>query len=325
MKNRVVVIGGAGFLGSHLIELLLEQGYPVLCVDRKEARHEYIDSLGADFQVGDVLDQQSIQSILQEGDIVYHLAAYLGKAPVTEEEYYGLNVGGVENVLKAAIIAGASKFVFPSSMAAVGPVGSESQPITENSVCKPRTLYGKTKLLAENKIKELAEGKITVIIFRPPPFFGPRANPITAASVLFKKMETPTLVIIGNQKNFFPLCFVGNLAWAMVKLMENNDSGINMYVISDDDPVTLREILMILREEIGKNRRIIPLPYWFAYFIASLFELAGKVLRFEPQLTTDIVDGIARSFYYHDISKAKADGYIPRYSLQEGVRITVSS
>ncbi|MGL1893447.1 MAG: NAD(P)-dependent oxidoreductase [Spirochaetaceae bacterium] len=321
---RAVVIGGAGFLGSHLIEGLLEQKYTVLCVDREGCNLDYIKTMDVEFQAADVLNQESIEKLLKKDDIVYHLAAYLGKAQVSEEQYYALNVGGVENVLKAAINKKAAKFVFPSSMAAIGPLGSVAKPMNEDSTCKPQTMYGKSKLAAEKKIAEIAKDKITAVIFRPPPFFGPRANPITAASILFSKMKAKTMFIIGDTKNYFPIMYVGNLVWSLICLTEKNESGITTYVISDDDPITLEEVLMNLRNSIGTNKKIVHLPYGVAFVIASVLGFIGKVFRFQPQLTMDIVDGIAKSVYFYDLSKAKNDGYKAKYAFNDGVNKTVS-
>ena len=322
MNKRALIVGGAGFLGGHLCDKLLSKGYKCLCIDIKGCNSSYLDKIGVPVVFGDISDMASIEKHINPGDTVFHLAAFLGKAKVSKEKFYEINVDGAVNVLQAAINKKAGTFVFPSSMAAVGPVGSVKKPMTEKTECKPVTLYGKTKLEAEIKIKELAGDKITCIIFRPPPFFGPRFNPITSSAILFKTMMKKTIALIGNTKNYFPLCYVKNFAHAMVTVSENKKQGIHTYLISDDEPVKFIDILMILRSKLGKNERIIHIPYVVAYCIAWVIGLAGKIFKFTPLLTTDIVDGMARSVYYHDISKIKNDGYRKEYTLEQAIEET---
>ena len=324
MNKRAVIIGGAGFLGGHLSDKLLSKGYEILCIDIEGCNSSYLDKIGVPVVFGDILDMVSIEKHINPGDTVFHLAAFLGKAKVSKEKFYEINVDGAVNVLQAAINKKAGTFIFPSSMAAVGPVGSINKPMTEESECKPVTLYGKTKLEAEIKIKELAGDKITCIILRPPPFFGPRSNPITSSSILFKTMMKKTVALIGNTKNYFPLCYVKNLVHAMVTISENKKHGIHTYLVSDDEPVKFIDILMILRSKLGKNKKIIHIPYTIAICLAWLSEIVGKIFRFTPLLTTDIVNGMARSVYYYDISKIKNAGYKMEYTLEQSIEETAA-
>ena len=319
---RAVIIGGAGFLGSHLIDLLLQRDYSILCIDREGCDSTYLDSIGIPVVFGDIMDRASIEKHLQEDDIVFHLAALLGVARVSREQYFKINVDGTVNVLEAAISKKARTFVFSSSTGAMGPVGSPEKPMDENTPPRPDSVYGETKLVAEGKIRAIGADKITSIAFRAPPIFGPRSAPKAGASVLFNSMQKKTIFIVGDTQNFFPLCYIKNLVAAMVTFSEQIRSGHHMYIIADGEPSRFIDILMMIRNEFGVNKRIVHVPFWFAYSLAWIFDMLGKLFHFRPVLSRYVVLGMAKSLYYHDISKAYRDGYQPVATLAEGIHLT---
>jgi len=321
---RAVITGGAGFLGSHLIDYLRQQKHEIVCLDRPGCNTAYLDKIGVPVIPCDVLQPGAVAAHIKAGDFVFHLAAFLGKAKVSKAEYRALNIDSAAMVCQQALEKKAAKIIFPSSMAAMGPIGSPEKPMDETNSCAPATLYGETKLAAEQQIKTIAEGKMDCIIFRPPPFFGPRMNPITSSFILFDKMRSKTIALVGDTENYFPLCYVKNLAKAMVELSAHSPAGIHTYLVSDGPPVRFSQILMALRKEFGINEKIIHIPYGFAYSVAAFLGFLGKTFHFTPLLTTDIVDGMARSVYFYDMSKAFQAGFKPDYSLDEGVRETVN-
>jgi len=319
---RAVITGGTGFLGSHLINQLIKKGYEIVCLSRGTTDTSYIESIRVPIIKANITDRENIEKNIKEGDMVFHIAAILGAAKASAEKYNEINIKGTINVLEAAIKKKARSFIFISSFTAMGPVGSVEKPMNEDTACHPDSLYGESKLEAEKKIHEIAKGKIPCVILRPPIIYGPRTNSLSAASMLFNNMRKKTFVIIGNTKNYFAICYVKNLAAAMVYFAEKHRTGIHTYLITDDQSVRLEDILMHLRKGFGVNKRIIHIPYWLPYSIAFILELAGKVFRFSPLLSRDIVRGIAKNVYCHDISKAINNGYKPVATLAEGIRET---
>lgn len=319
---RAVITGGTGFLGSHLADILLEKNYEVLCLSRGLTDTSYLDSIKVPVIKASITDKKSLEDNIKEGDTVFHIAAILGAAKASKEQYQKINVEGTVNVLEAAIAKKAKTFVFISSFGTMGPVGTPEKPMTEETPCKPDSLYGESKYEAEQKIKELAKDKITCIIVRAPIIFGPRANQNSAASKLFNNMRKKTFVIIGDTENYFPICYVKNLTSAMIHFAGKHAAGIHTYIIADGDPVKFRGLLAHISRAFGVNKRIVRIPYLLAYSIAAVLELTGKLLGFTPMLSRDIVKGMAKSVYYYDLSKARNDGYKPVATLEEGVIIT---
>jgi nucleoside-diphosphate-sugar epimerase len=306
---KAVITGGSGFVGSHLAEMLLEQKVNVICLGRGIADPSYLAGKNIPFEKADIMEDNSIEKHISKGDTVFHIAAVLGSARASAEQYNKFNVDGTVNVLEAAIRKKARAFVFVSSLAAMGPVGNLTLPMNEETPCVPDSPYGLSKLSAENKINEIAKGKITCIIVRPPIIYGARMNLGSGAGTLFKNMCKKTFIIIGNTENYFPVIHVKNLCHSMIHLSERHTSGIHIYIVTDGKPTKLKDFLLLIKNEFGINKRTIHLPYSLIYSIAWAFETAGRLFHFIPMLSRDIVRGAGTDYYNYDMAKAEKMGY----------------
>jgi UDP-glucose 4-epimerase len=146
---RVLVTGGAGFIGANLVRLLAAGGHVVTVLDDLSAgRSEYLAELGLDFVNADILDAERVQRAIAGHEAVVHLAAQTG-VPASIADPRGdcqVNVIGTLNVLEAARLAGVRRIVFASSNA---PLGRQSPPATEVKVPLPVSPYGASKLAGE--------------------------------------------------------------------------------------------------------------------------------------------------------------------------------
>ncbi len=319
---KAVITGGSGFVGSHLAEMLLEQKIDVICLGRGIADPSYLVGKKIPFEKADIMDSNSIEKYISKGDIVFHIAAVLGSARANAEQYNKFNVDGTVNVLEAAIKKKAGTFIFVSSLAAMGPVGSLAQPMNEETPCVPDSTYGISKLSAEIKIHEIAQERITCIIVRPPIIYGARMNLGSGAGTLFKNMCKKNFIIIGNTENYFPVIHVKNLCHSMIHLADRHTSGIHTYIVSDGKPTKFKDFLSLIKNEFGINKRTIHLPYSLIYSIAWAFETAGRIFHFIPMLSRDIVRGVGTDYYNYDMAKAENIGYAAIMSQHDAVHET---
>jgi UDP-glucose 4-epimerase len=158
--KKILVVGGAGYIGAHVAYLLQENGYGVRIYDDfSNGLKSRIDGKFSDVVIGDVLDRQALISACEGIDAVIHLAAKkaVGESVDNPLKYYENNVGGTLNLLAAMSLNGVKKIVFSSTAAVYAP--SEKLSITEDDLTEPLSPYGQTKLLSEKLISAVAKAE----------------------------------------------------------------------------------------------------------------------------------------------------------------------
>ena len=151
---KVLVCGGAGYIGSHAVLALLEKGYEVLVLDSLEKGHRAAVMDGAELYVGDLRDPICLDRVFGENkiDAVMHFAAYslVAESVAEPQKYYHNNVYGSLCLLEAMRKHGVNKIVFSSTAATYGE--PEHVPISESQRTRPTSPYGETKLAVENML-----------------------------------------------------------------------------------------------------------------------------------------------------------------------------
>jgi UDP-glucose 4-epimerase len=158
--KKILVVGGAGYIGAHVSYLLQENGYGVRIYDDfSNGLKSRLDGKFSDVAIGDVLDRQALISACEGIDAVIHLAAKkaVGESVDNPLKYYENNVGGTLNLLAAMSLKGVMRIVFSSTAAVYAP--SEKLAITEDDLTEPLSPYGQTKLLSEKLISAVAKAE----------------------------------------------------------------------------------------------------------------------------------------------------------------------
>jgi len=158
--KKILVVGGAGYIGAHVAYLLQENGYGVRIYDDfSNGLKSRIEGKFSDVVIGDVLDRQALISACEGIDAVIHLAAKkaVGESVDNPLKYYENNVGGTLNLLAAMSLKGVKKIVFSSTAAVYAP--SDKLSITESDLTEPLSPYGQTKLLSEKLISAVASAE----------------------------------------------------------------------------------------------------------------------------------------------------------------------
>src|SRR5207248_10241788 len=148
---RVVVVGGAGYVGGHTAKVLEERGYDVLIYDNLRTGHRWM-CRGLPLVVGDICDHENLRSSLKHCDIIIHFAAraYVGESVVDPRGYFETNVVGSLALLNAALDVGVRHVVFSSSCATYGI--PDVVPIPDFATQKPINPYGDSKLFVERTL-----------------------------------------------------------------------------------------------------------------------------------------------------------------------------
>jgi UDP-glucose 4-epimerase len=159
MKKKILVTGGAGYIGSKISYDLTDLGYNVFIIDNLSTGHKFLVNKKATFYHGDVLDFKLVDKIISKNKIdkIIHLAASLSveESQSNPLKYYQNNVEGTRTLLQAAVKNNLKEIIFSSTCAVYGDV--KNNKVKETDFCEPKSYYGKTKLLAELLIKNYSE------------------------------------------------------------------------------------------------------------------------------------------------------------------------
>jgi nucleoside-diphosphate-sugar epimerase len=314
-----LVTGATGFIGSHLVDLLLKQKYAVRVLLRKTSDTVWLQGLPIDYVYGDLFDRDALRQAVAGVDYVFHSAG-VTKAK-TAEEYFRGNTEGVLNMLDAVSHhnPGLKRFIQISSGTAAGPSPGISS-ITEETTPRPITTYGQSKLKAEQLCAE-RQGTIPITILRPPAVYGPRDKDIYE---FFKTMSKGLQPMVGLKEKFVSLIHVGDLVRGFVMAAESEKALGQTYFISSSKVYGWREIGEVTRRVLGKSAFRIKIPEAGVYAIAAVSEFFGLFSKKPVLINLEKARDMVQDYWTFDSSKAQRDfGYAQEIPLEEGVRNTV--
>lgn len=241
---KTLVTGGAGFIGSHLVDLLLEKGYEVVVIDNlcggwmknlsKVENHPKFK-----FVQADIRDQNSLKGHFDGIDWVFHLAALADIVPSIEKprDYFETNVDGTFNVLEASQKAGVKRFLYAASSSCYG-IPSE-YPTPETASASPQYPYALTKYLGEQLVLHWAQVyNLPALSLRLFNVFGPRSRTTGVYGAVFgvflaQKLHGKPFTVVGDGKQTRDFTYVGDVADAFYTAALSNYSNDFMNVGSD--------------------------------------------------------------------------------------------
>lgn len=314
---NVFVTGGTGFIGSHLVDYLLEDDRTgeLKCLVRNEEK--WIEGKSYQKVKGDLHSIRTIEAALDNTDTIVHLAGIV-KAP-TQKEFDFANVEATEHLVRLANRCGIKKLVILSSLAAAGP--SKGKPLTEEDPMKPVSMYGRSKKKMEEMIHKTAKPDLSVTILRPPAVYGPREDQIYT---LFKMMSKGVAPMVGDgEKPKLSIIYIGDLIQAINKAMNQQEKGIHTYFVSGDEATNWNRIYEIAQTVLGK--KTIPIhikPEWVKK-IAGIVETTATFFGSYPVVNREKANEMILEWVCNHQKAKKELHYEPEYTLEEGISRTL--
>jgi nucleoside-diphosphate-sugar epimerase len=322
MQVKVLVTGAAGFLGGHLVDMLVERGDEVRAMVRPVEEAARLRELaGAEVVHGDLTDRESLKHVVQGVQRVYNVAAKTGPWGL-EKDYTAVNVWGVADLITAAMDAGVQRIVHTSSITVYG--HHLHGIITEDHPFHPEdNPYSRTKIAGEKLIADLIKERgAPVVIGRPAWIYGPRDTASFGRFVAL--VESGKAFLIGSGKNIVPMVYVRDVAQGLIKAGDAGDEVIGQaYTIADDRRVTQYEYLNMIADflEVAPVTRRLP---YFALYSAGrsaelLWQTMGRRKSAPPPVTTYGVTLLGGNQEF-SIEKARRElGYKPEYDYIRGI------
>jgi nucleoside-diphosphate-sugar epimerase len=316
---KALVTGATGFIGSHLAEELGRRRYEVTGLVRKTSHLGELERLGVHLIVGDCRDKPSLEKAVEGMDFVFHLAAVIHAQ--NWEAYYQANSLGTRNLLEACAERnpGLKKLVFVSSISAAGP-SEKGIPLKESDPPNPISAYGRSKLLAEEAVLEYKD-RLPVVILRPPNVLGPRQKELFESIKLIRKKILP---LLGTGEPQTSLCYVGDVADALILAAENKEATGKVYFLADPKPYAWTDITGAIAETLGIRFFILKVPFSLQMLAAWVSEVSARLTGTSPLLMRKSVIASKKYFWIYDSSKIERElGFVPKVSLKEAIEKTI--
>jgi UDP-glucose 4-epimerase len=263
-KLKIVVTGGAGFIGSHIVEHWINKNAEIHIIDN--LRSGYLSNIEifpeAIFHNGSITDRDLVFQVLKDTVYVHHLAGFVSVPESIEkpEECYDINVNGLINVLDASEEFGIKKIVFSSSAAVYGE--NLISPKTVSLKPDPKSPYGSTKLEGESLLKIYNEkGSVGATSLRYFNVFGPRQDPksqYAAAVPIFieRALKNKPIIIYGDGEQTRDFIFVKDVVSANI-LAATNEKVNGVFNVASGKAITINEIAQTIIEELQSKSKII--------------------------------------------------------------------
>jgi nucleoside-diphosphate-sugar epimerase len=314
----VLVTGGGGLLGRHLVAALLERGDRVRVLLLPDEDAAWFDGRPVAVHRGDVRDAGSLEAPVRGVDGVINLAGMMGLwLPLSD--YRSVNVTGAEVVCRAALAASVRRVVHVSSWTVYGmDVG---QPCREDFPLAPfDERYAISKAEGDRLVQRMiAEDGLPAAIIRPGTFFGPGDR--LHFGRMADRLRSGKAIVVGKGDNALPFVYVTDVVQGLLLALDDDRAAGEAFNITNDQPLTQQEFMDTMADAIGANRARVHVPYRLMYAAGAAIERAGEAahMKRQPPLTRLGVK-LFGTDNRHSIDKARLDlGYAPKVDLREGI------
>ena len=267
---NITLIGGSGFVGTRLIDLLKEdQNYELKNIDLEHSH--FFDNITV---IGDVRDQAQMDEMLQGTDLVVLLAAKHRDDVTPVSLYFDTNVGGMRCTLNAMEKNGIKRLIFFSSVAVYGL--NKSNP-DESHPADPFNHYGKSKWEAEQVLQEWykTHADWNIDIVRPTVIFGERNR--GNVYNLLNQISSGKFLMVGKGDNVKSMAYVGNIVAFVKFLIESVKEGYNVFNYIDKPDTNMNDLVALVEKVLCKHIPSTHFPYWMGMMGGYCFDLLAKI------------------------------------------------
>jgi dihydroflavonol-4-reductase len=319
MLLKALVTGATGFIGSHLVQSLVEENWEVTCLIRSKSRTDFLQRLPVRLIEGSANDIGSLGKAVIGQDYVFHLAGRI--RPASRAVYDIANHQLTRNLIQACLGKNPSlkRFIYVSSISAAGPSLPNSYS-NEGQAPSPVSEYGRTKLKGEEAVRKVWD-QIPATIIRPPNVYGPRQQETEQLIKLIRKRIVP---LLKRKKETTSLIYIKDLIQGILQAALSPKTKNQVYYLTDGKGYSWRKIILTVKKVILGESFFFPLPEELIYISAWLVDMLKKTGLIKSYFGRKLWRAMTQTPWLFSSSKAEKDfGFRARYSLENGIKETV--
>lgn len=320
MPPEALVTGATGFIGSHLVQRLVDENWGVTCLIRPQSRTDFLKKFHVHFAVNLVGDHSSLEKAVEGQDFVFHLAGRIRSA--SRRVYDLANHQLTRNLAQACLSKNPSlkRFVYVSSISAAGPSSPDSYS-EESQLPSPTSEYGRSKLKGEEAVREVWDVIPTTII-RPPNVYGPRQQ---ETELLIKLISKRIVPILRDKKEITSLIYIKDLIEGILQATHSPKTNKQIYYLTDRRGYSWREIILTLKKYVLGDSLYLPFPEEIIYSAAWLADILKKAGLVKSLFGRKAWQTMVRTRWLFSTAKAEKDfDFRAKYSLDDGIEETVN-
>jgi dihydroflavonol-4-reductase len=318
--TKVLVTGGAGFIGQHLVSALVARDRKVRILDR---RPPVCAISGVEYVSGSVLDSALVDEALRDVDEVYHLAGLPGMWLPDKSDFHAVNFQGTEVVIAAARKRGAARFLHCSTESILFRPASSQHAANEHSLLPPEDmpgLYTRSKMLAEQSAAQAAAAGFPLVIGTPTMPIGPHDHSLTPPTAMLRHFLHGRVQIYLDF--IVNMVDVRDVAAGLILTMERGQIG-QRYILGGES-ISLKKILKLMATISGRSHLSIPVSGRVAEVAAAMLEFISDHITHQPPSGTAEGVRIALRASELSIEKSRSElGYAPR-PIEPTLRETIA-
>ena len=330
---KILITGASGFIGSFIVEEALRQGFDTWAAVRGSSKRDFLQDERIHFIELNLSSQEQLEAQLKDYSFDYVVHAAGVTKCLNTSDFHRINTEGTKNLVRALVNLQMpiKRFVYLSSLSVFGAI-HEQQPYTEikeTDTPQPNTEYGKSKLEAERWLDEEfspvtshpSPFTFPYVILRPTGVYGPRERDYF---LMAKSIKQHSDFAVGYQQQDITFVYVLDVVQAVFLACEKGETG-RKYFLSDGEVYQSATFSNLIRKELGNPWWIrVTAPIWVLRIITFFGDKWGHITGKISALNNDKYHILKQRNWRCDIEPARRElGYEPRYTLKEGVPLTI--
>ncbi len=314
--TSVLVTGANGFLGSVLVNDLLESGYDIRALVRNPALPSYRKAV--EVIVGDIRDPQCTKQASAGCDTIVHLAGQahaLDDDHVSDQDYQSINVDGTKHLLDGAVAGGVRQFIFASSVKVFGETTIGA--VDESEPPAPQSPYAQSKWMAEQLVASYGKGSLSTLSFRLPLVYGPtEKGNLYRMIAAIDRGKFPPLPHVQAVRS---MLHVKNFVLAVRAVLQSAGFLKPMYVVTDTKPYSITEVYDLLRKGLGLPPPFSRVPLWALTAGGQCGDIVQALFGTTAPLSSATLEKLIGQAWYSPEALIRDMGYQPRYTFEDAV------